>query len=223
VFTASFFANTDRANSQISSFYPGAMSYASQLSFHTLGGDPPDLVMISPNDPEAMNQYVRECRELGIPYMYDPSQQTVRLSSDDLRAGIEGARGVFVNDYEFHLIQKMTCMSEADILEHVDFLLVTCGEHGTTIHTQSGHIDIPAVPPTEIADPTGVGDAFRGGFLSGYSRSWDLETCGRMGSLAATYCLEHHGPQSHRYTPAEFIARSRQYFDDGGILDTLLE
>jgi adenosine kinase len=170
-----------------------------------------------------MNQYVQECRELGIPYLYDPSQQIVRLSADQLRFGIEGARGVFVNDYEFHLIEKITDMDEADVLKHVDFLLITCGEHGTTIHTNSGKIDIPVVPPTEIADPTGVGDAFRGGFLSGYSRDWPLETCGRMGALAATYCLEQHGSQSHHYTPAEFIARFRQHFDDGGILDTLLE
>jgi adenosine kinase len=153
-----------------------------------------------------MNQYVQECRELGIPYMYDPSQQTVRLSNEDLCNGIHGARGIFVNDYEFHLIQKMTCMSEADILKFVDFLLVTCGEHGTTIHTQSGHIDIPVVPPIEIADPTGVGDAFRGGFLAGYSRGWDLEICGHMGALAATYCLEQHGPQGHHYTLAELLS-----------------
>lgn len=223
VFTASFFANTDLANSQISSFYPGAMAYASQLSFHTLDGDPPDLVMVSPNDPGAMSQYVHECRELGIPFMYDPSQQTVRMSGDELSDGIEGARGVFANDYEFHLIQKMTGKSEADILEQVDFLLVTCGEEGTLIHTHNGLIKIPAITPQEIADPTGVGDAFRGGFLAGYSRSWDLGTCGRMGALAATYCLEQDGPQGHRFTPAEFVARSRRHYDDGGILDALLD
>jgi adenosine kinase len=223
VFTASFFANTDRANAQIASFYPGAMAYASQLSFYKLDADLPDLVMISPNDPVAMKQYIQECRELDIPYMYDPSQQTVRLSGEELCDGIQSARALFVNDYEFRLIRKMTSMSEKDILEHIDFLVVTCGEHGTTIHTQSGHIHIPAVPPLEIADPTGVGDAFRGGFLAGYVRGWDLETCGRMGALAATYCLEQQGSQGHHYTPAEFIARARQHFDDGGSLDALLE
>lgn len=222
VFTASFFANTDLSNAQISSFYPGAMAFASQLSFRALEGAPPDLAMISPNDPGAMNQYVQECRELGIPYMYDPSQQTIRLSNEELSAGIKSARGIFVNDYEFHLIQKTTCMNEGEILKHADFLLVTCGEHGTTIHTLSGPIDIPVVPPLEIADPTGVGDAFRGGFLAGYSHGWDLEICGRMGALAATYCLEQPGPQGQHYTPLEFISRYRQHFDDGGILDALL-
>lgn len=223
VFTSSFFANTDRANAQISSFYPGAMSYASLLSFHLLNCDLPDLVVISPNDPKAMNQYVQECSELEIPYLYDPSQQTIRLQAEELRLGMEAARGVFVNDYEFQLIHKTTGMSEADVLSHVDFLLITCGEQGTTIHTKSGQIYIPIVPPIEVADPTGVGDAFRGGFLSGYSCGWSLETCGRMGALAATYCLEHHGSQSHHYTPSEFVARFRQHFDDDGILDSLLE
>lgn len=223
VFTASFFANTDRANAQIASFYPGAMAYSSQLSLYKLDADPPDLVVISPNDPVAMQQYIQECHELDIPYMYDPSQQTVRMTGEELREGIQYAHALFVNDYEFRLIKKMTRMSEMDILEHVDFLVVTCGEQGTTIHTQNGHIHIPAVPPTEIADPTGVGDAFRGGFLAGYVRGWDLETCGRMGALAATYCLEQQGSQGHHYTPAEFIARARQHFDDGGTLDALLE
>lgn len=223
VFTASFFANTDRANAQIASFYPGAMAYSSQLSLYKLDADPPDLVVISPNDPVAMQQYIQECHELNIPYMYDPSQQTVRMTGEELREGIQYAHALFVNDYEFRLIKKMTRMSEMDILEHVDFLVVTCGEQGTTIHTQNGHIHIPAVPPTEIADPTGVGDAFRGGFLAGYVRGWDLETCGRMGALAATYCLEQQGSQGHHYTPAEFIARARQHFDDGGTLDALLE
>ncbi len=91
VYTASFFVNTDRANAQIASFYPGAMGYAAQLSIRELASDPPDLVVISPNDPEAMNQYVQECQELDIPYIYDPSQQIVRLNAEEVRCGIEGA------------------------------------------------------------------------------------------------------------------------------------
>src|SRR4030067_2328861 len=105
VVTASFFCNTDRSNNQIASFYPGAMGYATQLSFRNWEGEPPALVVISPNDPEAMKQYVVECRELGIPYIYDPSQQIVRLTGDDLRTGIAGAQALFVNDYEFGLVQ----------------------------------------------------------------------------------------------------------------------
>jgi len=222
VYTASYFANTDRSNAQIASFYPGAMAYAAQLSLHELNSDPPDLVMISPNDPGAMKRYVAECQEMGIPYLYDPSQQIVRLTKDELSLGIQGAMAVFVNDYEFALVQKMTGKTPTDILERSKFLVVTRGEQGATVYSEDEEYDIPVVPPSQISDPTGVGDAFRGGFLTAYSHGLDYLTCGRMGSLAATYCLEQHGPQGHSYTPAEFVARFRQHFDDQGKLDVLV-
>lgn len=222
VFTASFFANTDRSNAQIASFYPGAMAYASQLSLYDLGDDKPEMVMISPNDPAAMVRYVDECREMNIPYLYDPSQQIVRLDAQDLRRGIEGALALFLNDYEFALVQKATRMSPAEIMQHVQFIVVTRGEQGASIYNGDEQIHIPVVPPSKIADPTGVGDAFRGGFLTAYRRGLDLETCGRVGALAATYCLEQQGPQGHSYTRQEFISRYRQYYDDQGKLDVLL-
>lgn len=217
--TASFFANTDRDNNQIASFYPGAMSFASELSLYDLEGRHPDLVVISPNEPLAMRRCVQECQELFIPYFYDPSQQIIRMESEDLCKGVEGARALFVNDYEYSLIQKATGMSQKDILDHVQFLVVTLGEKGTAIFTGDETIEIPVVPTTKIVDPTGVGDAFRGGFLYGYSQGWDLPLCGRMGALSATYCLESNGPQAHYYTPKEYVTRFREHFDDGGLLD----
>jgi adenosine kinase len=220
VFTASFFANTDRSNAQIASFYPGAMGFAAQLSFHELASKP-NLVIISPNDPGAMDHYVRECRELGIPYFYDPSQQLARLDPVAVRFGIENARALFVNDYELGMIERLTTMKPADILKSVQFLAVTCGEAGSTIYTPQGEMQVPIVPAVEIVDPTGVGDAFRGGFLTGYSHGWELELCGQMGALAATYCLEQAGPQGQSYTPKEFVERFRQTFDDHGTLDAL--
>jgi adenosine kinase len=223
VFTASFFANTDRANAQIASFYPGAMAFAGQLSFHDLPGPKPDLVMISPNDPGAMVRYVQECREMGIPYFYDPSQQIVRLDADALRSGIEGAQALFVNDYEYGLIQKATGMSREDILHRTKFLVVTCGKQGADLYTADGSFHVPAVPETKKADPTGVGDAFRGGFLVGFAHGWDLQLCAQIGALAATYCLEHEGPQGYSYTPHEFVDRFRQHFDDSGRLELLLK
>jgi adenosine kinase len=223
VFTASFFANTDRSNAQIASFYPGAMAFASQLSLHELSDDPPDFVTISPNDPEAMIRYVDECQEMKIPYLYDPSQQIVRLDVSQLCKGIEGAHALFVNDYEFALIQKMTGMSPQDILKSVRFMVVTRGENGATIFSENQEVNIPVVQPDKIADPTGVGDAFRGGFLTAYCKGLDLKTCGQVGSLAATYCLEQQGPQGHSYTCTDFVARYRRYFDDQGRLDVLLE
>ncbi len=222
VFTASFFANTDLSNSQISSFYPGAMAYAGQLSFRNLGSGQPDLVVISPNDPQAMDQYVDECKELGYAYLYDPSQQLARVGAEVIRHGIQGARALFVNEYEFGLVKKLTGMDVPDVLKYVQFLVVTCGEEGANIYVGGQEYKVPVVPPQQIADPTGMGDAFRGGFLTGYAHHFDWETCGRMGALAATYCLEAPGPQAQSYTLAEFIARFRQHFDDQGKLDELV-
>jgi adenosine kinase len=222
VITASFFCNTDRSNNQIASFYPGAMGYAKELSFRQWEGERPDLVVISPNDPEAMKQYVVECRELDIPYLYDPSQQIVRLTDEELQTGIDGALALFVNDYEFGLVQKMTGKSTKDLLQSLQFMVVTCGSHGSKVYSRDQEYSIPVVPPEQIADPTGVGDAYRGGFLTGYCHGLDLETCGQMGTLAATYCLECEGTQGHCYTLNEFISRFRQHYDDHGQLDKLL-
>ena len=221
--TASFFCNTDRANNQIASFYPGAMGNASQLSFREWQGKPPDLVVISPNDPVAMQQYVVECNDLHIPYLYDPSQQIVRLTGEELRLGIQGARALFVNDYEFGLVQKMTGMNPQDLLKTMQFMVVTCGSQGSKVYTREGEYSIPVVPPELINDPTGVGDAYRGGFLTGYSHGISFETCGQMGTLAATYCLECEGTQGHCYSLKDFVTRFRKYFDDQGQLDQLLK
>ncbi|MBE0409300.1 MAG: carbohydrate kinase family protein [Anaerolineales bacterium] len=221
-FTASFFANTDRANAQIASFYPGAMAYASELSLQTILDPQPDLVVISPNDPKAMVGYVAECSQLGIPFLYDPSQQIPRLSDEDLCFGVENARALFINDYEFGLINKCTGLTIEKILERSEFIVITRGEQGSTIYTLEGETNIPIVLPERVSDPTGVGDAFRGGFLTGYIRKFDWETCGRMGALSATFCVENLGPQGHEFSPAEFVARFRRHFDDGGQLDDLL-
>jgi len=220
--TASFFCNTDRSNNQIASFYPGAMGCATQLTFKQWEGERPDLVVISPNDPQAMKQYVVECRELGIPYLYDPSQQIVRLTGDELRRGIEGALALFINDYEFGLVQKTTGMSVQDMLQSLQFIVVTCGRHGSMVYTREREYHIPVIVPEPLIEPTGVGDAYRGGFLAGFSHNLDLETCARMGTLAATYCLEQEGTQGHFYSLGEFVTRFRQHFNDRGQLDRLL-
>lgn len=221
-FTASFFANTDRGNAQISSFYPGAMSNASELSI-VKADHSPDLVIISPNDPLAMDQYVKECTTSGIPYLYDPGQQVVRSDPAELRRGVESAHSLFVNEYEFELLQKHTGLSLEEILRHTAYLVVTLGEQGAAIYTDDKKYQVPAVPVERILDPTGVGDAFRGGFVRGVHLGFDWQTCGQMGSLAAAYCLETRGPQEHSYTLLEFIARYRLHFDDQGALDKLIQ
>ncbi len=223
-YTASFFVNTDLSQAQIASFYPGAMAFAAQNSLKKLRDEPPNLVVISPNAPEAMIQHADECQEMGIAYIYDPSQQIVRLSGEDLCRGISGAHALFVNEYEYELIRKMTRLEKEAILEcePVSFIVVTRGNLGSTIYSREGEIIVPVVPSDKINDPTGVGDAFRGGFLAGYSRGFGLEICAQMGALAASYCLENQGTQGHFFQLEEFIKRFRQHFSDNGQLDNLI-
>jgi adenosine kinase len=221
VYTASFFATTDQMNAQISTFYPGAMDFAAQQKIAEV--QPlPDLVVVSPNDPVAMKDFAAEARVLKIPYLYDPSQQVLRLSGPELARDMEGAHLLFVNDYEYELITKKTGLDLDHLLKHVDVLVITRGADGSSVYTGGREYNIPVVKPDAILDPTGVGDAFRGGFLTGYARNWDWELCGQMGALAATYCLEKKGTQNHSYTRKEFIARFREHFDDRTKLDELL-
>jgi adenosine kinase len=220
LYTASFFVSTDQTNAQIASFYSGAMAKASELSFHELG-EKPELAVISANEPSAMERYIDECRQLSIPYVYDPSQQTVRLEAGPLAHGIRHCEALFVNDYEFELIREKTNLEIEEILEHSSYVVITKGPHGASIYSSSGAVDIIAVEPENMVDPTGVGDAFRAGFLRGRLAGFSLERCGQMGSVAASYCLEHQGPQGHSFDLVEFKSRFRQNFDDEGELDTL--
>ncbi len=209
-FTASFFCSTDRDGNQIASFYTGAMAHAGELSFG--GAGTCDLAIISPNDPAAMIGYARECRSLGIPYIYDPSQQVARLGGDDLADGVRGARIVICNDYEFEIIREKTGMDEGAMLQHAEAVVVTKGEKGATVRAGDRTIAVEAVPPREIVDPTGVGDAFRGGFMKGMAAGADYAICARLGSVAAAFALEHLGGTSHAYSWPAFAERYQRHF-----------
>ncbi len=221
LFTASFFATTDQSNAQLASFYPGAMGVASRQSIFQVRPRP-DLVIVSPNAPDAMTKFAAECRQSKIPYLYDPSQQILRLEGSELARDMEGAQFLFVNDYEFGLIAKKTGWDLAQMLQHVKVVVVTRGKDGATVYTGDVENFIPTVPEERIVDPTGVGDAFRGGFLVGFSHGFDWKLCSEIGSLAAVYCLEQKGPQNHVYSRSEFVRRFRGHFDDGGKLNELL-
>ncbi len=220
-FTASFFVNTDLEQNQIASFYTGAMAHARELTFAEYAADA-DLAIISPNDPAAMQAYAAECRLSGIPYIYDPSQQTVRLSGEELYAGLDGCALLTVNEYEYSLIQDRTGLKETDILGKVGGLLVTKGAKGAWLLIDGAEYHIPVVPPHKIVEPTGVGDAFRAALMRGMQLGLPWDVCGRMGAVAATYVLEQLGTQNHFFTPAEFVVRYRTNFDDNGALDALL-
>jgi adenosine kinase len=209
-FTASFFCSTDTENNQIASFYTGAMADAGQLSFR--GVKDAKLAIISPNDPGAMVSYAEECRTLKIPYIYDPGQQCARMSGDELRDGVVGAYIVICNDYEFELLRQKTGMGEKEVLENAGTLIITKGEKGSSVITKAGQVDVPAVEPHNVVDPTGVGDAFRGGLMKGIALGLSHDLAARIGSVAATYALEHLGGTSHSYTWDEFMKRYEQHF-----------
>ncbi|MDY7041844.1 MAG: carbohydrate kinase family protein, partial [Chloroflexota bacterium] len=219
-FTASFFVNTDLDQNQIASFYTGAMARARELSFHALHTEDVEIAIIAPNDPQAMRQYARECRELGIPYIYDPSQQVARVGGEELIEGLTGARILIVNEYEYGILRKKTGLSEAQIMERVPTIIVTKGERGSTIITTENEtcgvqvFDIPPAKVPDALDPTGVGDAYRAGLIKGLVRGYPWPVTGRVASVAAAYVLEHPGPQPKPYTRERFTARYRENFGD---------
>ena len=209
-FCASFFCSTDQDNNQIASFYTGAMADAGQLSFRTVRDC--DYAIIAPNDPGAMVQYAEECRTLGIKFIFDPGQQCARMSGDELREGVNGAAMVIVNDYELELLRQKTGLSEADILVEAGALIVTRGEEGSSVLTRGHRVDVAAVAPHRIVDPTGVGDAYRGGLLKGLAVGLPHDVSAQLGSVAAAYALEHLGGLSHSYTWDEFKRRYQEHF-----------
>ena len=215
-FTSSFFVSTDLDQKQIASFYIGAMGRAGELSFKQLAIKP-DLVIIAPNDPGAMTQYVQECKELGLSYIYDPSQQIVRLNDDDLLAGIDGSYITIVNDYEFEMLRNRLRLSEDAMLQLTTLLIITRGADGSTIMTRERQVTCPAVLTARPVDPTGVGDAYRAGLIRGLALGLPWETIGRVAALAATYVIENHGTQNHHYTREEFAQRYRTHFGNGGL------
>jgi adenosine kinase len=209
-FTASFFCSTDQHNNQIASFYTGAMADAGELSFRTVRDC--GIAIISPNDPGAMVQYAEECRALGIRYIFDPGQQCARMSGDELKAGAVGATIVVCNDYEFELLRQKSGLGEDDILVRSEALIVTRGQHGSSVITRQGRTDVPAVGTHRVVDPTGVGDAFRGGLMKGIAMGLSYPVCAQIGSVAATYALEHLGGQSHAYSWDAFRQRYEGHF-----------
>jgi len=196
--TARFTCTTDIDMAQIASFYPGAMSEARNIKLADVVAaiSTPELVIIGANDPAAMVVHTEECRKLGLPFAADPSQQLARLSGDESRQLIDGAKYLFTNDYEWDLMLSKTGWTEADVMAQVDLRVTTLGAKGVDVVDRDGttiHVDV--VPETSQVDPTGVGDAFRAGFLTGCSAGLSLERSAQLGSLVAVLVLESEGTQ----------------------------
>jgi adenosine kinase len=212
LFTATCYITTDRDNNQITGFYPGAMVRDAGLSLAPLGLSPSDLVLIAPTDPSAMVRFTRECRAAEVPYVYVPAQQIISLSAEDLLTGIEGARVIIANDYEFEMMHNKTGLTASDMLHYAEIVVTTRGEQGSVIRTRDGLYAIPIARPTAVVDPTGAGDAYAAGFVHGLTQGLAMEQCGRVAALAAVYTIERYGTQAHSYSRADFAARYAENF-----------
>ena len=220
LFTASFFVSTDQDQNQLASFYTGAMARARELPLSSLPPASIAFVVISPNDPPAMAAHAETCRQNGIPFLYDPSQQVTRLSGEEMRNGLRGAAILIVNDYEFGILCHKTGLSLEELQAEAPVVIVTHGADGSAIHVREGGraAETHAIPAArvekEAVDPTGVGDMYRAGLLRGRRIGAPWPVAGRIGSINAVFGLEALGPQPPRYTPGEFLERYRRNFGD---------
>jgi adenosine kinase len=210
--TASCFITSDKSDNQITGFFPGAMRHAGQLSLKELAGDNAGAVVIAPDDPGAMLRHAEEARQLGLPFIFDPSFQVTAMDGPALAAAARGAAMMVVNDYELAVFCQKTGWEGEAIFDEVGMMVVTLGGDGSKILLPGKEIKVPAAKISALADPTGAGDAFRGGFVAGLQRGYDLEICGRLGSVAAAYAVEQHGTQVHGYTREAFAARYAENF-----------
>ena len=207
--TARFVCTTDADHAQIASFYPGAMSEAREIELGPLGvTEPLDLVLIGANDPEGMLRHTEECRTRGIPFAADPSQQLAWSDGPLIRQYIEGATYLFSNDYEAGLIEQKTGWSHDEVLDHVGMRITTHGEKGVFIDGRNvEHQHVPVVPATQLADPTGVGDGFRSGFLAGIAWGLSPLRSAQVGCTVATLVIETVGTQEYELGQAAFLQR----------------
>lgn len=213
--TASAFITTDRADNQITGFYPGAMGKAAEVAVadHL---DGVVLGVVSPTAVDAMRQHAREFAEAGVDYVFDPGQQIISLPGSSLREGIEGARILIANDYELAMISEKTSLARGELISACPTVVVTFGELGSTIYDNHGSSEyrIPAVRARKVVDPTGAGDGYRAGLLSAMLAGLSWDEAGRVASLAATFVVEVKGTQSHGYSFDAFAERFVQAFPE---------
>jgi adenosine kinase len=215
--TARFVCTTDEHANQIATFYAGAMQEARDIELgpvvERVGNV--DLVLIGANDPEAMMRHTEECRYRRIPFAADPSQQLARMHGDEIRLLVDGAAYLFTNEYEAALTEQKTGWSSDEILDRVGTRVTTLGPNGVRIERKGEDmIQVPTPKETHKADPTGVGDAFRAGFLAGLAWGLPLQRCAQVGSLLATHVIESVGTQEYELARRSFLLRIREAYGD---------
>ncbi len=215
--TARFVCTTDEHANQIATFYAGAMQEARDIELgpvvERVGAV--DLVLIGANDPEAMLRHTEECRYRHIPFAADPSQQLARMHGEEIRLLVDGAEYLFTNEYEAALTEKKTGWSSAEILERVGTRVTTLGPNGVRIERKGEQmLHVPVSKETHRADPTGVGDAFRAGFLAALAWGLSLQRCAQVGSMMATHVIESIGTQEYELARRSFLLRIRSAYGD---------
>lgn len=210
--TARGFVTTDHDDNQIWGFYDGAMRNSSKLLLRPYL-DKHSLLIIAPNDPVAMINYVNEAISLKVPYIFDPAFNITHFTLSDLKKAVKNSDILIGNDYEITLIKRRLKLSSISLLKNCHLMVTTLGPKGSKIESKDKLFHIPRAKPENESDPTGAGDAFRAGFVAGYVRNLPLNTCGKMGALAAVYTVEKYGTQTHRFTLGQFRRRYRENFD----------
>lgn len=209
--TAAAHIITDAENNQITAFHPGAMRYAcGAIREDMLSGD--TFAVVAPGYKEDMLVYPELYRERGIPFIFDPGQQTSALSGDEFKRGMRGAKIFISNDYEWEMMLQKTGMEEKDVLRLVEIIVITLGEQGSRIITGTERYDIPPVSGLDVKDPTGAGDAYRAGLIKGLQMGFSLEKAGRLASVVAAYVVEEHGTQVHHFTLEAVYERYRKAY-----------
>jgi adenosine kinase len=204
--TASGYIITDMGDNQITVWNPGAMNRSSELDFDRLDPDK-TILIVSPGNLEDMVIYPRLCRERGIDYIFDPGQSLPMLKADDLMDVITGSLILISNDYELDLIMNKTGLSRKDLLKRTGTIITTLGEFGSRIVTVGGEMDVPVVKARQVLDPTGAGDSFRGGLITGLVEGHEISHCARLGSVCASFSVECYGTQEYCFNAEEFEQR----------------
>ena len=204
--TAGAYITTDMANNQITGFNPGAMKFSSDLDVGTLDPEK-SLLLVSPGNLADMINYPKLCKQHGIDYVFDPGQALPMLQAEDLIEVITGCTLLIVNDYEFNLIQDKTSLTTNDLLALAKTTIVTLGGAGSKIHNANETVTIPAFKARQVIDPTGAGDAYRGGLLSGFVNGLDMHTSALRGSACASFAVECNGTQVYSFTIQELEER----------------
>jgi len=212
-FTSSAQITTDKDHNQIIAYYNGAGDEATELHIVDVS-EKIELAIIAPTKKEAMIQHANECAEKNIPFVFDPSHQLTAFSDEELKTLIGKAKFYIANDYEMKLTEQKTGWTMEEILQHVEIVIVTQGDKGSFVRTADELFEITPCPAFAVQDPTGAGDSYRAGFFAAYAKGLDSETCGRVGSVAATYTVEHYGTQNHHFTLSEFAERYKKAYGE---------